>query len=346
MPHAQHPSLEELLEQARLRIQVTDEELAEARRRRQLIANALLNEFSDSRVYFNGSVAHGDALTPLTDIDLGIVIGEALHTHGPGKKGPLDLMERAATAIRRELKDEYPRVTVQVHGCKRAVLVRFGDPVHAGEKDFTADVICAVDNVAARGLFIPKVPGWSRSDPEAHTAMVLSAIEATEVAYARTVRLLKHWGRRNGRPLCSWNIKALALGSITEPMNQLAGLVTWFRYAAAELEQGETRDPAGVAEKPIKLGDGWTRAQVVDALRHAGKRLDEAIRLEQDGYPLLAQDELAKLFNDEEMLPRPDQRAVRAEEVRRIRETRSTGAASGTGAGATRARIPVKSWAP
>ncbi|TFV79415.1 nucleotidyltransferase [Blastococcus sp. CT_GayMR19] len=344
MPQAAHPSLEDLLEQARHRIQVTDAELDEARRRREAIANALLREFPGSRAYFNGSVAHGDALTPLTDIDLGVVIAEALHTHGPGKRGPLDLMERAAAAIRRELKGAYPKLTVQVDGCKRAVLVRFGDPVHGGEKDFTADIICAVDNLTGEGLYIPKVPTWSRSHPEAHTQMVLEAIENTAVVYAWVVRLLKHWNRRNGKPLCSWNIKALALGCIFEPMTQLAGLSIWFEFAADELEKGETADPARVAEKPIKLNK--PRAEVVTALRHAGKRLDEAIGLEKDGYPLLAHDELAKLFNDEQMLPRPDQRAVVLEEARRFRAGRANGVTTGTGAGAQRARIPAKSWAP
>lgn len=341
------PSLEALLTQARHRIEVTPEEIEEARRRRESIANALRREFPGSRIYFNGSLAHGDALTPLTDIDLGVVIAEAKHTHGPGKKGPRDLMDRAGNAVRRELKADFPKLTVQVEGCTRAVLVRFGDPVHAGEKDFTADVICAVDNPGGRGLFIPKVPGWSRSDPEAHTRMVREAIDRTRVTFAHAVRLLKHWNRRNGKPLCSWNIKALALGCITGPTTQLAGLQTWFTYAADQLDQGETPDPAGVADKPIKLGKGWTRTQVVTALRDAGKRLDEAIALEEAGYLVLAHDELAKLFDDEEMMPRPDQDAVRDEEARRFRRSTLSGAlTTGTGSGSSRSRIPVRSWAP
>lgn len=340
------PSLEHLLTQARHRIEVTPEEIEEARRRREAIAAALRREFPGSRVYFNGSLAHGDALTPLTDIDLGIVIAEAKDTHGPGKKGPRDLMDRAAEAVRRELKRDFPKLTVQVEGCTRAVLVRFGDPVHAGEKDFTADVICAIDNPVGRGLFIPKVPGWSRSDPEAHTRMVCEAIEDTRVAFAHIVRLLKHWNRSNGKPLVSWNIKALALGCITTPTTQLAGLATWFTHAADELDNGLTEDPAGVAEKPIKLGNGWTRTQVVTALRDAGKRLDEAARLERDGYPLQAHEQLAKLFNDEEMLPHPDPDAVRDEAVRRWKEQSLGGITAGVGSGAGRRQVPARSWAP
>jgi len=340
------PSLEELLSQARHRIEVTSEELKEARRRREAIANAVRKEFPGSRVYFNGSVAHGDALTPLTDIDLGIVIAEAKYTHGPGRKGPRDLMDRAADAIRSELKGDFPKLTVQVEGCTRAVLVRFGDPVHAGEKDFTADVICAIDNQDGQGLFIPKVPGWSRSDPEAHTRMIREAIENTKVAFAHVVRLLKHWNRRNGKPLVSWNIKALALDSITGPISQLAGLTTWFAYAADELDRGLTEDPAGVAEKPIKLGQGWTRTRVVTALRDAGKRLDEAVRLERDGYPLQAHEQLAKLFSDEQMLPSPDPDAVRNEAALRWKEQSLGGIGAGIGSGAMRPQVQARSWAP
>jgi predicted nucleotidyltransferase len=339
-------TLEELLTQARQRIQVTPEEIKEARRRREAIANALRKEFLGSRVYFNGSLAHGDALTPLNDIDLGIVIAEAKNTHGPGKKGPRDLMDRAADAVRRELKADFPKLTVQVEGCTRAVLVRFGDPVHAGEKDFTADVICAIDNSAGRGLFIPKTPGWSRSDPETHTRLVREAIEDSKVAFARIVRLLKHWNRSNGKPLFSWNIKALALGCIVGPTTQLGGLVAWFAHAADELDKGLTEDPAGVAEKPIKLGEGWTRTQVVTALRDAGKRLDEAVRLQRDGYPLQAHEQLAKLFNDEEMLPYPDPDAVRKEAVRRWKEQSLGGISAGVGLGSGRPQVQARSWAP
>lgn len=345
MNDARH-HLEQLLTEARHRIEVTPQELEEARRRRRAIADAVRGEFPGSRVYFNGSLAHGDALTPLTDVDLGVVIPEAQDSHGPGKKGPRELMDRAAAAIRRELKSEFPKLVVQVEGCTRAVLVRFGDPVHAGEQDFTADVICAVDNIDAQGLHIPKVPGWSRSDPESHTRLVREAIDRTDVAFAHVVRLLKHWNRSNGKALVSWNIKALALDCLNGPTTQLAGLATWFEHATAELNRGPTRDPAGVAEKPIKLGKGWTQNQVVTALSDAGKRLNEAIALEKAGYPLLAHDELAKLFDDEDMMPRPDQDAVRAEEARRLRERSGAALVTGTGAGSARRRIPVRSWAP
>lgn len=343
-------SLEDLLEEARARIQVTKAELDEARSRRDDIGAALLREFPGSRIYVNGSVAHGDALTPLTDVDVGIVIAGAELTHGPGNRGPADLKERAAKAIRQYLKDKYGDLAIEVEGRKRSILVRFRDPVRPGLPDFTADVIVALDYVGGIGLYIPRWDSWDRSAPEQHTAMVRQANKSSDVTYARVTRLVKHYNRSNGKPLCSWNIKALGLGCLTESSSLLIGLLRWFRYAIAQLSQQETPDPAGVAPHPIKTN--IPRSQAVAKLRKGLERLEHAIALENAGYPTLAHDELAKLFNDEQMLPRPDQNAVGAEEAIRVtkqkeKDTKAFGAPAlltGVGAGAARPRPNVPSW--
>ena len=72
-PDTRRPTLEHTLDLARRAIEVAKPELAEARTRRAAIGAVLVKEFPGSRIYINGSVTHGDALTPLADIDLGIV---------------------------------------------------------------------------------------------------------------------------------------------------------------------------------------------------------------------------------------------------------------------------------
>lgn len=335
--------LEAHLTRARGRIEVTAEELAEARTRRSAIGAALREEFTHSRVYSNGSVAHRDALTPLTDIDLGVVVAEAQDTHGPGQKGPSDLQERAAEAIRRELKPTYGELRVEVKGRKRSILVRFNDPVSDRVSDFTADVIIAIEHPSGIGLYIPRYQGWDRSHPEGHTELIATAIRATGGAYAHIVRLLKHWNRRHGKPLCSWNIKALALGCLSTPMTQLDGLLTWFEHAAKELTREETPDPAGVADKPIKLNA--PQRQVLDKLTDAAQHMSEAIHLAKSGYPALAQQQLARLFNDDDMMPHPDTGTVLDEEAHRRRAQLAAGTVSSTAAH-PRPQVPVKSWAP
>lgn len=343
-------TLEQIVNEARRRIEVSDNELDEARKRRSAIGAALRQEFSGSRTYLNGSIAHGDALTPLTDVDLGVVVPDPDHGYGPGKRGPKELKERAAAAIRAGLRGEYGDLAVEVKGRKRSILVRFRDPVAPGRPDFTADVIVAIDNPHGAGLYIPRFESWDRSHPEKHTDLITAANRMTDACFARVVRLLKHWNRNNGKSLCSWNIKALALDCIDAPTALIAGMRDWFRHAIEELSRGETPDPAGVAANPIKLND--TRTEVVRRLKRALEKLDRAIAYEKAGYMTLAHNELAKFFNDPEMLPAPSPLAVLEEEGRRVaaektKDSKTFGAPAlltGTGASAGRDRGNVRSW--
>nr|WP_176705403.1 nucleotidyltransferase [Arthrobacter sp.]AXV46178.1 nucleotidyltransferase [Arthrobacter sp.] len=342
-------TLEATLDSARRSIEVASNELAEARKRRDAISAALRKEFPGSRTYVNGSIAHGDALTPLTDVDQGVVIPDPDNIYGPGRFGPTRLEERAAEAIRVALKPDYGDLTVEVKGRKRSILIRFRDPVTPGQPDFTADVIVAIDNPGGQGLFIPRYTGWDRSHPEAHTRMVRQAVKDTDVMYARIVRLLKHWNRSNGKPLCSWNIKALALGCITSPVGLVEGLQLWFAYAADQLNDGETEDPARVAPHPIKLNN--PRPEVVRQMRRALDTLLYAIKLADQGYEILALDQLADLFNDENMLPHPTRSAVMRQQADRIKDQGSNaGSSFGSPAlipstNSLRERVGTRSWA-
>lgn len=342
-----YPTIEKIVNDARLRIQVTKEELDEARKRRAAIAAALRKEFPGSRHYVNGSVAHGDALTPLTDVDLGVVVPNPDGVYGPGKKGPSELQERAAAAVRRDLAAEYGDLRVEVRGRKRSILVRFRDPIRKGLPDFTADVITAIDYPNGPGLYIPRFDSWDRSHPEEHTRLITEANTRTKSVYARTVRLLKHWNRQNGQTLCSWNIKALALSCLTSEEALITSMRDWFAYAIDELKKGETQDPARVADKPIKLNA--PRGEVLKRLEGALQKLDKAITYDLAGYPVLAQKELSDLFNDPEMLPAPSRDAVLREGVRfHAKPSRAFGAPALVTSAATpvAAATPVRSWAP
>ncbi|MFD8569589.1 hypothetical protein [Streptomyces sp. NPDC059639] len=322
-------SLAQLVDEGRRKIQVTDRELDEAKRRRRLLAASVRRAFPGSSTYFNGSVAHGDANTPLTDVDLGVVLtAKDAEPFGPGKKNALPLMEIARDAIHADLDKEFPKLTIEVVGRRRAVLVRFGDPVTPGQVDFTADVMTAIPHPSGRGLYIPNTKiadGWDRADPITHTQMVLQAIEDTKVVFARTVRLLKHWNCTHSKPMCSWNIKALGLDCIDEPMPLIDALQTFFAYAADEIDKGPTPDPAGVAGAiPLNL----PRPEVRKRLCTARDYIDLAIQHETAGRPLSAQHALHQVLP--ELVPDAD--ATEEEASRLARGTRLGGtAASGLG---------------
>lgn len=339
-------TLSQVLKEARERIQVNDDELDEARRRRDLLAATLRSEFgAESRTYVNGSIAHGDALTPLTDIDLGIVVPNPDGEYGAYGKGPAELQARAADAIRAAHKEEFPNLRVYVGGRKRSVYVSFGDPVDPDVTDFSADVIVALDYWAGSGLWIPHYETWDRSDPETHTDLVRAAARSSAHNYSRTVRLLKHWSRRHSKPLCSWNIKALGLESLADSMNQLDGMVAWFDYAIDDLSWRDTPDPADVAGAISIPGD---RTELVEKLRKARAKLAEAIAYEKDGYKVLAVEALASFFNDKDMLPPPDAKAVAAQQMQRTADMRAarTAPISAVDRPQTRNRTSTRSWAP
>ncbi|MDG9725274.1 MULTISPECIES: hypothetical protein [unclassified Streptomyces] len=322
-------SLAQLLDEGRRKIQVTDEELTEAKRRRTLLAASVRRAFPGSTTYFNGSVAHGDANTPLTDVDLGTVLTKKdAEPYGPGKKSALTLMEIARDAIHEDLDDEFPKLTIEVEGRRRAVLVRFGDPVTPGQADFTADVMTAIPHPSGRGLYIPNTKiatQWDRADPITHTRMVLQAIKETKVVFARTVRLLKHWNGTHSKPMCSWNIKALSLNCLDEPMPLINALRVFFTYAADEIGKGPTPDPAGVAG-PIPLN--MPRPDVHKRLCTARKYIDLAIEHEKNGRPGLAQHALHQVLP--ELVAKPD---ATEEEADRLGQAARAGAPAISGLG-------------
>ncbi len=329
-------SIAKLLEDARKEIAVTPEEIEEARRRRELVAAALKGEFPGSRIYFNGSLAHGDANDPLADFDIGVVVPNPEGEYGPNGRSSEELKDRARDAVKTALGDEFPNLRVEVEGRKRSVLIRFSDPVTARADDFTGDIICAVDH-EDRGLWIPKNDTWDRSHPEEHTRLVRDAIDQTEVVFAHSIRLLKHWNGHHGRPFCPWHIKALALDSITKPLPLVEALEAFFSEALAGLKEGTTPDPAGVGSNispNVTLEDA--RKKLSQALDH----IRAAREAEEEERPLRAQAEMASVLKD--IVPEPDPGALadedRKTEIGRISVGASTGVGSGAGVALPRSR--------
>lgn len=334
-------TLQEFLNEARRLIEVSDEELADARRRRGLIEAALRDEFPGCRVYLNGSVAHGDALTPLTDVDIGGVAFDGHDPYGPGKEGPRDPMERARDAIKRHLGDEFPKLRIVIEGQRRAVLVSFGDPVTPGTDDFTADIIIGVDNEAEVGIFIPNLPedDWDPSAPEEHTALIRAANDRSERVYARTIRLLKYWNQHHGEPACSWLLKVLGLPSITTAMPLAEALCSFFAHATAALRNGPIEDPLRVSG-PIKAN--LPLDQVRSRFDAALALITEAIAAEEEGRPYAAQHALACLLP--EIVQAPDADDLRSEEAARLVADARRGASTGVGSAASLVLPSTRAW--
>ncbi|MGW2386398.1 hypothetical protein [Streptomyces sp. NPDC001658] len=136
------------------------------------------------------------------------------------------------------------------------------------------------------------------------------------------VRLLKHWNGTHSKPMCSWNIKALCLGCLDEPMPLINALQVFFTYAADEIDKGPTPDPAG----PIPLN--MPRREVHKRLCPARKYIDLMIEHEKAGIPLSAQYALHQVLPD--LVPDAD---GTEEEADRLARTVRSGGTAATGSG-------------
>lgn len=331
-------TIQEVLDQARSRIAVDDDELEEAKRRRKIVKKALKKEFG-GRVYFNGSLAHGDANDPLTDFDIGIVVPNLEGEYGPGAKSADELKERAKRAIREALEEEFPDLCVDVAGRKRSIRIRFSSPVSDRAVDFTGDVIIGLDH-QEEGLCIPRYQSWDRSHPEKHTELIHEANEDTNTTFARTIRLLKHWSNRHDAPLCSWHIKALALGAITSAMPLIDSLQRFFEHSDASLKEGDTPDPADIGPD-IKPRVGRTHAR--DRLATAIDLVGTAKTAEAEGRPVLAQAKLANLLPD--IVDEPSENELADEErEHELKSMRAAGNLAGVGLGSKLSIPNTRGW--
>ncbi|KAB1153088.1 nucleotidyltransferase [Micromonospora sp. AMSO12t] len=263
-----------LLSEIERRIAITPTEQAEAQRRLDYLVSTLAEEF-EGEVYVNGSIIHGDGITPLNDIDLGVIFGEP--TASRERFGsPASLVGAISREIEVRARSRGLHIATSLLAQKRAIVITFGEHEGAASHNFTADVIVALEYPDGPGILVPNLQSesWDRSDPMAHTEMILQANRVTGFAFNKIVRLVKHWNRATGKPLSSWNIKALALGCITHPLSLTQGVQVFFGHAVESLEKGLTPDPAGVA-LPANLE--LPRPQVMSRLHDAHDRVNAAI---------------------------------------------------------------------
>jgi hypothetical protein len=257
------------------RISIRDDERIEADSRAAFL-RILLSRVTGAAVYMNGSIAHGDALTPLNDIDLGVVL-RGVVAREEIERSPVKLMTRISLLIEEGGRLAYPDLSTTIAAQKRAILVDFGATQPAWMK-FTADVIVALDYVGGAGLLVPNLhtEKWERSDPERHTEMIREINAVTGSAWNKTVRLAKMWNRQNGNPLSSWNIKALALNcrEVGQTATTITSLLLFFRYALRVISAGPTPDPAGVSGV---VYPELPRNQVVGLLTDAVCAIDQVV---------------------------------------------------------------------
>ncbi len=296
--------LDEWLAARAAAVRATPDELGLAEIRAKAVVSALNRIYPGAGIYHTGSVAHGDAMTPLSDIDLGVILqGRSDLGPGPGQYGPLAEMEWAAEQLKGELKKKFDDLTVDPYR-KRSILLEFNESRAPGRPDFTCDVILALPGPHTGTLLIPNNElevGWDENAPVFHRELLTKADLDSGGSFSRTVRLVKHW--RNGYdpepPLYSWNIKSLALEAGSESAQPFEGLHRFFAYAVHAVAEGPTENPRPDEEAIFRFPPptvATDRLEVTAMLKDAYSTLEEARTLALIGQTDRALRRLAELF--------------------------------------------------
>lgn len=290
---------ETTVEHVRQAIQVEDEVLKEARKRRNKVKELAELFVGMLRSYNAGSIAHGTAKNPLPDADAGGVLDRRhypdLGPDGAGV-GPTSIVEQVAAFIFERLRRDYPRLSYEIS--KRAIVFTFSEPID--DEDPKVDLIVALSRKDAPGLWIPNTErdSWDPSDPEKHTQLLTGPPAELRIFRARIVRLVKVAVEQDGdRALViSFNVEALALLHVAEMTGLAEGLRDFLWAAADDIAARLTPDPAEVSP-PIKLPEGITHETAARRLRFFGDRVAEAIEHRDEERRVL--EALAPMFPEQ-----------------------------------------------
>lgn len=276
--------VDRLLDDVRAQIEPDRTVVEEAVRRRGVVLDAGASYAGATDVFGSGSITHGTAICPIHKRDKGLDADGTvvLDQHAWPGLGPETALneppDRVVELYRQHVGEKvrasgYPRATAT--GTKRAILVRFSQPLPNGE-DPSADLVVGLTR-GAGGIWIPNTDQhrWDPSDPKTHSRLLNDVAKELRVARARTIRLAKAENKRTDpAALCSFNIEALAWMFLQTVMPLPESLLTLWENGAADLRQRLTPDPAGVS-KPIKVTD---RNAAVKRWEGAAWRLGQALR--------------------------------------------------------------------
>lgn len=257
---AGHSLLDNLLEEYDSSRIIKQAEYNEARERYRVLTE-IVKQSVRADTYLNGSLDHGDAMSPLNDIDLGVILTGS-RAESARRSAPIWAVEGVVKTLQNDPTFSSIAKNVTCANQKRAALVSFCRVLTSDEGcscldsspfNFTADIIVALQAPRGGGFLVPNLftNSWERSHPLRHSMLVREKALAQGPNWRRAVRLMKSWNYAHGKQLSSWNIKALALrcraeGSVADALAELLNTVQ------KAIIVGPTTDPAGISE-PIPL---------------------------------------------------------------------------------------------
>jgi hypothetical protein len=183
----------DVLEEIRQELSASDDDLREARKRRDLVLKAAASFRGASRTFKSGSVAHGNVNNPVDDADGGLVLDRRVYVElgpdSPDREGPEDVVDEVRDRVMAIVRETYPKARSRL--IRRAIVIRFNEP--QADVDPSVDLVVALTRKDAKGLWIPNrdEDDWDPSHPEEHTRLLTTDRKSLRVHRARVIRLAK-----------------------------------------------------------------------------------------------------------------------------------------------------------
>lgn len=331
---------QQVLDEVRENISVPLPVIQEVRARRDLVRQAASTFQGAKRTFPSGSSTHWTAIGRIlateqgVDGDCGVVLGRG------GKWWPLgpdgddvgaaEVVGEVQSSIGETIRESYPKAKLWAT-TKRAIVVRFGQPIKDYEADDpSVDLIVALDRIGAPGLWIPNLAAgrWDASHPEKHNELLNGGTKTLRVTRARVVRLSKGWARCNGRPVSGFNLEALAWEAVEPGQGVATALLALFDHGATSLASELTKDPAEVSGS-IRLPG--SRDTAVKKMASARDAVQEA--LDNDDDEDAVRESLGRIFSN--VMSRTEAKAYMARALadgnREVSVTRSGSLLVGSG---------------
>lgn len=272
-------TVQEAFEKFRSNLELHPDEQADASERQIEIRAVIGKSFDVEYDFLTGSYKRWTKTKPLRDVDIFCVLGQK-ERHYRNKRPSILLAKVEAV-----LADEYGSDCVSRQ--RRSVTVDFG--VAEDENGETGGKIMSFDVVPAFALEdyyeIPDTStssGWTKTNPKVHEEKALAAQKAYDDKWKGLVRMMKSWNREQGKPIKpSFLIEVMALEVLhPEWGGNYAREIQAFFYTLADRIHEDWPDPAGLGPDVSDSMDAQMRSEAKSALLAAGRKADEAIRLE------------------------------------------------------------------
>jgi hypothetical protein len=265
-------------------VNADDEQVREARRRRDLFKDAFGSEPDVKEVIASGSLARGTEKAPIRDVDTIIIFSDSSHP-GWGEPGgsaadALSYVGARVNALLGATNGEHSTEVRLARPRNHAVKCFLDDPDDPNA--FTVDAMPAFRRDGM--LLVPqkRTSTWIPTDPE-YLIERTAAAHSSWNSFAPLVRVLKAWKTRlpDDLDVKSLYMEVLALACLPREGQRPQALAAFFTAAAAHVRSQVVEDPAGVCG-PIQPD--------LDVVALAGQ-LDDAARISAEAVEAEARGE-------------------------------------------------------